>query len=993
MSDRIQFRRDTAANWTAYNPILLEGELGFELDTDQYKLGDGIHTWSALPYRGAPCVQQMGSSTTTPMSQKAVTDELNLIGVFDISAHNLTDGQPTKYADLTAALGTNGANVPTQYRVPGMTVRYVQSSDNMYVQYRLMSDTFNTTAAYWQGVDDELTLNNNLVKGKGIITKITSSINGVNIPNSEQSLLEFSVIENSYLSVDAKVLPFQGYNTLYMLPIHEYQRLELIDVHIGYSSRLILYDNTMQELYNNYFSEKSYTIDNRSGVYYYMSIGYQASTKNFRILGTPRNYKKDIYDSLTIEEIDLLNSPCRFANLITSENKLSSGTQEGYGSIFNMYVKFYKKLSIIGNEIPNTSLRTIFLTHADGTVTTMSHTSDHTAYIENLNGDIEYISFNIRISGSYVKMYCINQTTFKKIYPEDKPIIDGLINVKELQFIPTSQLSLIDISQYIRVNTYIDSIGRVKSYNGYSSAYLVPVKKFSRFVISGSIGTSSFTVMYNDNLEILSVSQGLDVTIDNTLHNIAYISFSAGNSTHPPYLKANYMSLSDKVLKIDSNISISDVIPFEKEISGLSWVDESYIKPGNIVGTIRDDSERGYFFKTIHNYYINGAVAIRITLYTGSNGRVVLLDSNLSIIDEFYFSGQLEIDNSEQSIEYISLTNNFGVYPNPILYLSSIPTIGEEVAYLSKNKVDSTVEGKNLAVLGDSIMMVMAGGGITGGTTTYVGTDDVTYELSDLTNIGGLLYVTSTLEDGEIVSTTIRADIHNSNQENLDVETWTALKESLKLNSLINTGRGGATIHGGTITTAFPAHGQPTFNTMPNHCLELKRRVDAGEPAPDYIMMWAGTNDVGSFVINNNWVEPTNYDEIMALDYETQLIANTDSAMNYKKTFYGGLRFCIEFLSRNFPNSQLIFFAPIQSAHGARNYERETKVGSYIKKMVERYSCTFVNALVEIGISDIFDTETSHVWLYDGLHPNGAGKILYCNYTAKKLNEIAFSKI
>lgn len=60
-------------------PILLEGEVGYELDTDQYKLGDGEHAWNDLPYRGDPCLQQTGQSTTTPMSQKAVTDELNTI--------------------------------------------------------------------------------------------------------------------------------------------------------------------------------------------------------------------------------------------------------------------------------------------------------------------------------------------------------------------------------------------------------------------------------------------------------------------------------------------------------------------------------------------------------------------------------------------------------------------------------------------------------------------------------------------------------------------------------------------------------------------------------------------------------------------------------------------------------------------------------------------------------------------------------------------------
>lgn len=94
MADRIQLRRDTAANWTNYNPILLEGEPGIELDTDQWKLGDGIHNWSQLSYRGAECVQQTGQSTTVAMSQKATTDELD-------KRLNIDDG-PTYYPQTDA---------------------------------------------------------------------------------------------------------------------------------------------------------------------------------------------------------------------------------------------------------------------------------------------------------------------------------------------------------------------------------------------------------------------------------------------------------------------------------------------------------------------------------------------------------------------------------------------------------------------------------------------------------------------------------------------------------------------------------------------------------------------------------------------------------------------------------------------------------------------------------------------------------------------------
>ena len=49
MADLIQFRRDTAERWSQYNPVLLQGELGFVTDTNnRYKIGDGVHAWNSL---------------------------------------------------------------------------------------------------------------------------------------------------------------------------------------------------------------------------------------------------------------------------------------------------------------------------------------------------------------------------------------------------------------------------------------------------------------------------------------------------------------------------------------------------------------------------------------------------------------------------------------------------------------------------------------------------------------------------------------------------------------------------------------------------------------------------------------------------------------------------------------------------------------------------------------------------------------------------------
>lgn len=50
MAIKIQIRRDLAANWTSVNPTLAQGELGFEIDTEQLKIGNGTQNWVALPY-------------------------------------------------------------------------------------------------------------------------------------------------------------------------------------------------------------------------------------------------------------------------------------------------------------------------------------------------------------------------------------------------------------------------------------------------------------------------------------------------------------------------------------------------------------------------------------------------------------------------------------------------------------------------------------------------------------------------------------------------------------------------------------------------------------------------------------------------------------------------------------------------------------------------------------------------------------------------------
>lgn len=68
----MQQRRGTATAWTSANPILLEGELAYETDTLNYKIGDGVTAWNSLSYKGLQptlqgmTVQSLPSEPSTP---------------------------------------------------------------------------------------------------------------------------------------------------------------------------------------------------------------------------------------------------------------------------------------------------------------------------------------------------------------------------------------------------------------------------------------------------------------------------------------------------------------------------------------------------------------------------------------------------------------------------------------------------------------------------------------------------------------------------------------------------------------------------------------------------------------------------------------------------------------------------------------------------------------------------------------------------------------
>jgi len=72
MPQTIQLRRDTVANWLLINPILNQGEPGFEIDTGKMKIGDGINKWKNLNYTGSTGFTGSHGLTGSPGPQGAI---------------------------------------------------------------------------------------------------------------------------------------------------------------------------------------------------------------------------------------------------------------------------------------------------------------------------------------------------------------------------------------------------------------------------------------------------------------------------------------------------------------------------------------------------------------------------------------------------------------------------------------------------------------------------------------------------------------------------------------------------------------------------------------------------------------------------------------------------------------------------------------------------------------------------------------------------------
>ncbi|MGF2106941.1 BppU family phage baseplate upper protein [Lactococcus lactis] len=397
--------------------------------------------------------------------------------------------------------------------------------------------------------------------------------------------------------------------------------------------------------------------------------------------------------------------------------------------------------------------------------------------------------------------------------------------------------------------------------------------------------------------------------------------------------------------------------------------------------TVNEDTLTYEMIKDYGEYTVSGGTNI-ITI---DDDEKILYPNDfifVMCIGDFYYSKQIMDDTLYQ----IETDGTLSVSTVVVEYNVTISGVGlvEEL----RKPESGALHNKNIVVLGDSVMQRMSSNwpDINLNTHTYRGIDGLTYDYSLLSNINGHLYVTSTLSGSAVTDDSISVEVINTKQAKMDSQDWVALKLSLGCKTLHNFGLGSAKVNERDIVTAYPyqeSDGRTT--SLPNEVRWMLRKYNEGYiPYPDCIIISAGINNAPLGIEDN-------LSAVMALSYD-ELIS--DECYSIRQTFYGGMRYTLETLTRNFENATIFMFGPSQCGWADRPYDKIKDVVKALKNICGRLSVIVYDVADEMGVTQMLETQNGigGKYLVDGIHPNNAGKVIWTNYYSTQVSRDFYSK-
>jgi hypothetical protein len=137
MATRMQQRRGTAAQWTAANPTLAAGEIGFETDTNKFKMGNGSSNWVALTYFA-------NNSALTDL----LTGSPEALNTLDEIAAAIND-DPAFFTTIATNLSTHASDTTSIHGITDTALLATQS----YVNDQITSVTGDYSTLAGVGID------------------------------------------------------------------------------------------------------------------------------------------------------------------------------------------------------------------------------------------------------------------------------------------------------------------------------------------------------------------------------------------------------------------------------------------------------------------------------------------------------------------------------------------------------------------------------------------------------------------------------------------------------------------------------------------------------------------------------------------------------------------------------------------------------------------------------------------------------------------------
>jgi hypothetical protein len=172
MAVQIQIRRGISTEWSSTDPILADGEIAYEKDTRQIKIGDGSSTWNTLPIYSPNTI-----GIATIISSAVIS------GV--VTATNYVSTAATGTAPLTVNSSTLNVNLNADF-LDGQHGSYYQNASN------INAGTLNANR-----LPDSISLSNLNVSGIATIGTVTATEyygSGVNLTGIVTSIVAGSNI-------------------------------------------------------------------------------------------------------------------------------------------------------------------------------------------------------------------------------------------------------------------------------------------------------------------------------------------------------------------------------------------------------------------------------------------------------------------------------------------------------------------------------------------------------------------------------------------------------------------------------------------------------------------------------------------------------------------------------------------------------------------------------------------------------------------------------